>query len=509
MSRVAQKRSRIRLLRNGILVAALIVAAGLLFGPTWVSPIHGPTGQAFHTLAGHPDYASEYLPERVAQYALAVFVVCLSLWVTNLIPLAMTGLLAVAALPLLGIVQTKQAFAYFGNSAVFFILGVFILAAAMIRTGLSKRLTLVLLQRFDRHPALLVAGVTCSASFLALWIPAHAVAAMMYPIILEICESLGLKKGSSGYARMLFFGLAWGAVIGSCGTFLGGARAPLAVALLRDTYQTAGGEAIFTVSFLAWMKAGMPLVLVMTAAAVLILLRFGSSEVSDIAPATRMLNQRVQALGSMSSRERRLAVVGILTIGCWITFGHRIDIAVIAVVAAVALSVFRIVDWRETQEYVNWGVVVMYGGAVALGAALKDTHAMLWVVQQIIPSSGVNPFWLLIVMAALSVALSSTISNAAAVAVLLPVGFALCEVSRPAVHPMAMTYAIAISSGLAFALPISSPPNAICFASGYYGVKDVAKYGIPLTALAFVAMIALITLYWPLAGVAITETAGR
>ena len=147
----------------------------------------------------------------------------------------------------------------------------------------------------------------------------------------------------------------------------------------------------------------------------------------------------------------------------------------------------------------------MYGGAVALGAALKDTHAMLWLVQQVMPDRSIDPLPLLILMAVLSIALSSGISNAAAVAVLLPVGFAVCEATTPAIHPLAMTYTVAISSGLAFALPISSPPHAICFASEYYAMKEVPKFGIPLTLLALAVMIALMTLYWPLIGVPITR----
>jgi sodium-dependent dicarboxylate transporter 2/3/5 len=434
---------------------------------------------------------------------MAVFVICLSLWLTNLIPLASTGLLAVALLPLLGIVEPKQAFAYFGNSAVFFILGVFLLSAAMIRTGLSKRLTLILLQRFDRRPGLLIVGVTCSASFLSLWMPEHAVAAMMFPIILEIADSLGLKKGRSAYARSLFFGLAWGAAIGGCGTFLGGARAPLAVALLQDTFRDAGGDPMYAVSFLGWMKVSMPLVIVMTAAGAFILLKLAASDVTDIAPATRMLNERVRTLGPLSVKERRLAVTALITIACWIILGHKVDIAVIAVLSAVSLSALGIVTWQDTQEYVNWGVVVMYGGAVAIGAALKDTHAMYWLIEQVLPTAGISPVWLLILMAGLAMVLSAGISNAAAVAVLLPVGFALCEGSG--VHPLAMTYAVAIAAGLAFTLPISSPPIAICYASGYYGVKDILKYGMVITALSLVAMVGLIVVHWRLAGVPLTQ----
>ena len=473
--------------KYGILVVALIVAAVLLLGPTWVKPDQ-PAG----------------VSERAGQHALAIFAICLALWGTNLIAQSSTGLLAIALLPVLGVTTARQSFAYFGNTAVFFILGVFVLATATIHTGLSKRLTLLLLQRFDRHPRLLVAGVVCSSAFLAMWMPEHAVAAMMFPIVLEIADSLGLKKLESGYAKALFLGLAWGAIIGGVATFLGGARAPLALGLLQDSFRDAAGRAMYQVSFLEWMRASMPLVIILTAVAVVVLLRFVHWEVDDITAATRMLNERVAALGPMSPQERRLAFVGGATIVSWIVLGHRVDLSVIAVLGAVAVSALRIAEWQHIQGYVNWGVVVMYGGAIALGSALEETNAMHWVAQRILPAGGTSPTVLLLAMSALTIATSSAISNVAAVAVLLPVGYALGGQTVPAIHPLAMTYVVALSAGLAFALPISSPPNAICYASGYYSLGEVPKYGVPLTLVAWLVMMLVMLVYWPLAGIEIT-----
>ena len=497
-----------RWIRRGILSVSLVVVAVLLLGPTWVRPVHPETGLFFDQLRNHVDFGHLYQPAYAAQRALAVFVICLALWATNQIPLSATGLLAIAALPVLGVTRPQQSFAYFGNSAVFFIIGVFVMSAAMIRTGLSKRLTLVLLQRFDRHPRLLVAGVVCSAAFLAMWMPEHAVAAMMFPIVLEVAESLKLKPRHSGYAMMLFFGLAWGAIIGGTATFLGGARAPLALELLRDTFPDAGGAALYQVSFLGWMKASLPMVVILTGIAVLVLFRFVPSEIEDITPATRLLNERVAELGPMSPAERRLAFFGLLTIASWIILGHKVDLAIIAVLGAVAVSASRIASWRDIEEFVNWGVVLMYGGAIALGSAMKDTHAMIWLAKALLPTGQISPLTLLVLMVPLTMAVSSVISNAAAVAVLLPVGYALGAQTEPAIHPLAMTYVVGICSGLAFALPISSPPVAICFASGYYRMLHVPRYGIPLTGVACVVFVVVMLVYWPLVGIEITVPSG-
>jgi sodium-dependent dicarboxylate transporter 2/3/5 len=337
-----------------------------------------------------------------------------------------------------------------------------------------------------------------------MWMPEHAVAAMMFPIVLGVAESLHLEPGKSGYAKALFFALAWGAIIGGVATFLGGARAPLALGLLHDSFRDADGQAIYQVSFLGWMKASMPIVIIMTGVAVLVVVRWIPSEIDDITAATRMLNDRVAELGPMSSAERRLAVLGVATIGSWIVLGRHVDLAVIAILSAVAVSVLRIAEWRHIQGYVNWGVVIMYGGAIALGSAMKDTHAMHWVARQVLPGGDVSPGLLLVGMATLTIAISTAISNAAAVAVLLPVGYALCSQTDPPIHPLAMTYVVALSSGLAFALPISSPPNAICYASGYYGLTDVVKFGVPLTIASWVVLVLVVLVYWPLVGIEIT-----
>lgn len=500
--------SKSDVLRRGLMAVSAVAALVLLFGPTWVRPVHDATGLYYDQLEGHAEYAGLYQPEYAAQRALAVFVLCLGLWATNLIPQSATGLLALALLPVLGVAPARQSFAYFGNSAVFFIVGVFIMAAAMIRTGLSKRLTLLLLQRFDRHPRLLVGGVLCSATFLAMWMPEHAVAAMMFPIVLELAETLQLKPRNSRYALALFFALAWGAIIGGTATFLGGARAPLALELLRDTFLDADGNPLYYVSFLGWMRASIPQVLVLTAVSAFILFKFVPSEISDITPATRMLNERVRALGPMSPPERRLAVLGLVTIASWIFLGHRVDLGVTAVLGAVAVCALRIAGWRDLEEFVNWGVVLMYGGAIALGSAMKDTHAMLWVAEAVLPAGQVSPWLLLVLMVPMTIGLSSVISNAAAVAVLLPVGYALGTQTVPAIHPLAMTYVIGICSGLAFALPISSPPVAICYASGYYRMLEVPRYGLPLTVIAWVVFVAMMFLYWPMVGIEITLPPG-
>ncbi|MFQ5590345.1 MAG: SLC13 family permease [Phycisphaerae bacterium] len=457
-------------LKTGIVGLAVAAAAALLATGPFITPKALP----------------EAMDPAAPQRCIGVFLVCVALWVTNLIPPAATGLLAIVLLPVFNILSEREAFGLFGNSAVFFMLGVFLLAGGTISTGLSKRVTLIVLQRFDRSPERLFTGVTVSAVFLSLWMPEHAVAAMIYPIVVEIVDTLRLQRGNS-YAKKLFLGMGWGAVIGGTGTFLGGARTPLALSMLRDVDPSA------RISFLGWAAAAIPVVVVMTFVAIMVLRTRVPNDIDNIKAATHMLDERVRRLGPMSGPEQRLAGLGILTIIAWITVGHTVGLAVIAILSSILLFALRIVEWRSVEGYVNWGVLVMYGGAVALGHALDETRALAWMAGRLITPE--TPKVLIIVlMVGAAILLTEVISNSAAVAILLPVGYSLGSMTGS--DSVTMTLAVAIPSGLAFLLPVSSPPNAISFASGHYSVREAVKLGWPMPLVGFTVVVAVMLIWW-------------
>ncbi|MCK5738135.1 anion permease, partial [bacterium] len=185
---------------------------------------------------------------RPAQTSIAIFVLCVALWITNFLPMAITGLIAIVSIPLLQVADSKSTFALFGSSAIFFILGAFILSTSLMKSGLSKRLAVFFLKHFDRNPAMLVLGVLVTTFFLAFWMPAHAVAALLFPIVLEITQALKLRPYISNLGKSLFLALAWGPVIGGVCTLLGGARNALAIEMLKDNYG-------LNIGFLEWMVA--------------------------------------------------------------------------------------------------------------------------------------------------------------------------------------------------------------------------------------------------------------
>lgn len=436
------------------------------------------------------------LPEglsREGRAALAVFAICFILWTTGALPLSVTSLLAIALLPLFGAIDAGRAFSLFGNRAVFFILGAFILAAAMMSSGLSARISLQFLRRFERSPKRLLSGVILSCAFMALWMPEHAVAALMFPVVLEIARALKLEPRVSNYGKAIFLSLAWGCVIGGVATLLGGARNPLAIAILSEKYG-------LRISFVQWIVAVFPIPAVLVVVVHLLIFKFFKPEITDVRPAREILARRVTELGPMSATERKVLVVMLLTIAAWVGLGHKIGLATISILGASALFVIQAITWADVEKYVNWGVILMYGGAIALAAALEITGAARWVVTYVLGSVELGPFTLIAFTALVSIALTEAMSNAAVVALVLPIAFELGD-SVPGMSPIAMVFAVAVPAGLAFSLPIGTPPNAIAYSARYHRIRDSFKVGVILNLTALAIFLLVARFYWTRLGI--------
>jgi len=221
------------------------------------------------------------------QAAIAVFAMCFILWTSGALPLSVTSLLAIALLPLFGALEAATAFSLFGNRAVFCILGAFMLAAAMMSSGLSVRISLLFLRRFEGSPKRLLSGIILSCAFMAMWMPAHAVAALMFPTVLEIALALKLEPRCSNYGKALFLSMAWGCVIGGVLTLLGGARNPLAIALLGEKYG-------LTISFTMWILAVLPISSILLVIVHLLVFKVFAPEIENVRPARELIERKVR-----------------------------------------------------------------------------------------------------------------------------------------------------------------------------------------------------------------------
>jgi sodium-dependent dicarboxylate transporter 2/3/5 len=426
------------------------------------------------------------------QAACAIFLACTTLWLTNAIPVGITGLLAVALLGLTRAMSPADAFAAVGSSAVFFIIGVFILSAALVRSGLSTRLALRFLRVFGRSPDTLAAGLMLVACLTTVIMPAQATVAMLFPIAAELARAMRLRPGASAYGKVLFLSLAWGAMVGSNASFLGSTRAPLALGLLAQTHGT-------TISFARWLQAALPVVVLGTAAVPVLLRASFPREAVDAGAARAALDEAVARLGRIGRTQATAAAIMAATVLGWVFLGgRRVDLAVLALLGAAAMFAARVLEWEDLEGYVHWNVVLMYGGAIALGVALDRSGVARWLTGAVVGDVRVPPYLAVVGLGVATLVLSEFMSNAAAVAVMLPLGFSL---GGPlGVAPEALVLAASVGAGLAFTLPVSSAPNTIAFASGYVGMADFARVGTAMTAISVLILLLVARVWWPLIG---------
>lgn len=431
-----------------------------------------------------PDMAPE------AQRTLAVFGIAVFLWGTNTLPLPVTGILILLLLPASGAISSKDTYAYFGSSAVFFILGAFILSSPIMRSGLSTRIALAVVSRFDRSQEMLLGSILGLSALMSCFISAHAVAAMLFPIILEVVRAAGAKAGGR-FSLAAFLSMAWGVVIGSNTTLLGGARGPLALGILENTT----GD---TISFVQWTLLVFPLVLILLGLTFGLISFLGKRETVSLKKARHFLERRNHQLGPISRREITTCSLMIGVILLWITQGSAWGLDRIALLGVSLAFILGIANWQEVEEDVNWGIFVMYGSAIALSTALSNTGAAATLTQYLLNLGISSPLVILAAIVLLALIMTEFMSNAAAVAVLLPVALALAQ--KYGIDPRAITLSVVVPAGLGFMLPVSTPAIAIAVSSGYVRPSAILRWGIWLDIISLGLFVLMSQLYWPLVG---------
>ena len=429
------------------------------------------------------------------QIMIGILILAAILWITEPIPLPVTGLLIIILQPMLGIIHPNIVFSSFGNQAVFFLIGAFIIAAAIERVGLHKRIALIFLSRIDQNPRLFTLGIMFSCAFLSFVMPEHGVAALFLPIVVSILVALKLKPRQSNFAKISLLSIAYGCSIGSLGTLIGGARNPLALGFISEVAPE------LTPSFIDWMIYSMPIVLISLPLVWLVLQFSFPIELKDIKDAHIEIQTQVKESGKISRQEITVLTIMGFTVFMWIAFSHNeyIGLAIIAIMGAILMFISGCIKWKDIEKRVPWGVILLYGGAITLGIGMQSqqlggTGAGTWIAAQIFNTAGVNIYIVILAMIIFTILLTNIMSNVGAVAILLPIGMAIA--TRLEISPLLTTLIIALSGGLAFMFVIATPGNAITYSAGYYSSKDLLKAGIlaNIICIAIVFLVAIV--YW-------------
>ncbi len=425
-------------------------------------------------------------------------------WVTEAVPIPVTGLLPLALFPLLGVASMGETAAPYADPLIFLFLGGFLVALGLERWNLHRRIALGVVGLVGVRPASLVGGFMLATAFLSMWVSNTAAAVMMLPIGLSVIALLrqdGEAAARDGFAPALLLGIAYGASIGGMATLIGTPPNALLAAFMRRTY---GVE----IGFAQWMAIGLPLAATMLLGAWLILTRLAFALPRQaIAGSAALIRGEIAGLGPLATPELRVGLVFAGAALLWVlrpalegVLPAGVNDTVIAVAAGVLLFIIpaggkagrgvRLMDW-PTATRLPWGVLLLFGGGLSLAAAIGSSGLAAWIGAGF---AGLGHWPLLLVVLLVTagiVFLTELTSNTATAAAFLPLMASVAPAL--AADPFLLTIPVALGASCAFMLPVATPPNAIVFGSGRLTVAQMARAGFLLNLAAIAIILGLTT----------------
>lgn len=431
-------------------------------------------------------------------------------WISEAVPLPVAALLPMVGLPLLEIDNMQAAAAPYADPIVFLFMGGFMIALAMERWNLHRRIALNIVRLTGTNANGIILGFMLATWAISMWISNTATAVMMLPIALSVIDLLTRRKdaypeaGIRNFAVAMMLGIAYGANIGGTATIIGTPPNVVFAGYIRQTFN-------YEVSFAKWMLVGLPFATILLGLTYLLLVRvLFPNRLGRFAGAAQLIEEELKELGPITLAERRTLVVFVATALCWIFRVQIIGLLpwlkltdpIIAMVAAVALFVIPVdfpkfqflLDWKDTER-LPWGILLLFGGGLSLAAALEKTGLISLIGEQFAHVQNAT-FLIILGLSTVSLFLTEVMSNVALVTVLLPMvgGIAVAADIRPLLVCMPVT----LAASCAFMLPMSTPPNAIVFASGYLRVPQMARAGFFLNLITIVLVALIVHFLMPL-----------
>jgi len=450
-------------------------------------------------------------------YTLGIAVLMAIWWITEVVPLAITALLPVVLFPLFGVMNGKDVSSTYFNHVIFLFIGGFLVALAMQRWELHKRIAIRILLITGSSPARILLGFMLATSFLSMWISNTATAMMMVPILLSITKKMEdfiEEKELNRYTVGLLLGVAYSASIGGIATLVG-TPPNLSFARIFQIMFPSAPE----ISFSTWFIYALPISITFFIITWIYLYAIYKPKKSIKAMKAVNFKQQYKELGPATYEQKVVAVVfGALAL-LWLTRAGlnigSVDIpgwsslfssptyindGTVAIALSIILFIIpskndkgsRIMDW-VTASKVPWNIVLLFGGGFALASAFKESGLSIWVGEQLSSIGGLHPIMIIAIIALTMTFLTELTSNTATTEMLLPVLAGLSVTID--VNPLLFMLPATISASMAFMLPVATPPNAIVFGSNKISVIEMAKTGIVLNLIG-VIVITLITYYW-------------
>lgn len=442
------------------------------------------------------DFGSE---NQNAKVVAATAVLMSILWITESIPLYVTSLLPLIIFPFTSVLSSKDISQSYMNSTIFLFLGGFIIAIAMEKWNLHKRIALNIILRIGKSPAMLILGFMISAGFISMWISNTATAVMLLPIgisvILKIEDEFGIER-TKNFSKAIMLSIAYSCSIGGIATLIGTPPNLVFARIYKLTFPN--NQQIY---FGDWMKFALPVSIVMLFLVWLLIVKiFFKIDKGIVIDKTSILNE-IKKLGKISFEEKVVLSVfivtsllwifrgdldlGIVKIYGWVNFFSQkdfIDDGTIAIFMAFLLFVLpakqdqkRILDYNSIKK-IPWDIILLFGGGFALADGFVNSGLSKLIGTQFVSLKGMNIIFLIIAVSFVLTFLTELTSNTATAQITLPILASLAIELQ--INPLLIMLPATLSASFAFMLPVATPPNAIVFSSNRLKISDMAKTGL-------------------------------
>lgn len=418
-------------------------------------------------------------------------------WITECVPLPVSALLPLLLLPALDVLDWKTVSQSYGHRLVFLFFGGFIIALALEKWNLHKRIALKIIEKTGLSVSKIVLGFMLATAFLSMWISNTATTVMMLPIASSFMDLMGDNnpKEKKRYAVLLLLSIAYAANIGGTATLIGTPPNIQMAGILEENFGV-------TIDFITWLGIGVPFSVVLIFLTYLLLTKvfFPIKLVLSEAEKTS-LKLACSTLGTITKKQRIIFWLFMGTIVLWATkdllnnvLPFQLNDTAIALIPAILFFIIpakksTILEWEDTKN-LPWGILLLFGGGLTLAAAMDKVQLLQIVTQGIMETGITNLLLLLALLTLISLFLTELMSNLALVSIFVPVvGTLALELE---VVPVYFAIPVTLAASCAFMLPMATPPNAIVFASNKIKVIQMVKAGTFLNVLAIILILVLV-----------------
>lgn len=445
-----------------------------------------------------------------ASATIGIILWMLTWWITEVVPMGVTSLLPIVLFPLLGILSLDKACIAYGNKYVFLFMGGFIIALAMEKWNLHRRLALNIVHRTGTGANRIILGFFLASYLISMWISNTATTLMMFPIAMSVVRLLIVKehghlsKGEQNFTLTLMLAIAYGSSIGGIATLVGSPPNAAAAGIL------AGDAFGRPITFFDWMAIGLPFSFALFLLSYFLLVKvIYPNRLGNFDAGNGIIRGEIQKLGKMGIAEKRVFIVFLTTAILWISadpltqwlkgYGMEYGDVTVAIIAAIALFLIPskaektrpLLEWKDTEK-LPWGVLLMFGGGLALAEGFKSSGLMDVITASMHHLNTGNSFVFVTALCFIGIILTALMSNLAMVNIFVPVVAALAV--GTGVDPALFAIPVAISSSCDFMFPMSTPPNAIAYSSGYIKASQMFKAGIVINIISFLLLAATVAL---------------